>query len=176
MEEKKALRSRCRAQTKAYPVESLAICQRILQLPVYQNAESVLAFYPMKTEPDIRPVLEACLQEGKQLYLPQTDEALQIHPRRVPGSAPVAPGVGSASGNRRNRSRKREMSLSFLCRRWPMTGSFIGWDRELAAMTAFCRRAVACVSVSALTLFCWIRYRTIPTISRSTFFVHSRRL
>ena len=80
MEEKKALRSRCRAQTKAYPVESLAICQRILQLPVYQNAESVLAFYPMKTEPDIRPVLEACLQEGKQLYLPQTDEALQIHP------------------------------------------------------------------------------------------------
>ena len=143
MEEKKALRSRCRAQTKAYPVESLAICQRILQLPVYQNAESVLAFYPMKTEPDIRPVLEACLQEGKQLYLPQT---------------------------------KREMSLSFLCRRWPMTGSFTGWDRELAAMTAFYRRAVACVSVSALTLFCWIRYRTIPTISRSTFFVHSRRL
>ena len=144
MEEKKALRSRCRAQTKAYPVESLAICQRILQLPVYQNAESVLAFYPMKTEPDIRPVLEACLQEGKQLYLPQTDEALQIHPRRV-------------------------RDLHQLRR-----GRFGIW--ELAAMTAFCRRAVACVSVSALTLFCWIRYRTIPTISRSTFFVHSRRL
>ena len=169
MEEKKALRSRCRAQTKAYPVESLAICQRILQLPVYQNAESVLAFYPMKTEPDIRPVLEACLQEGKQLYLPQTDEALQIHPRRVRDLHQLRRG-------RRNRSRKREMSLSFLCRRWPMTGSFTGWDRELAAMTAFYRRAVACVSVSALTLFCWIRYRTIPTISRSTFFVHSRRL
>ena len=83
MEEKEILRSQCRAQAKACPLESLAICQRILQLSVYQNAKSVLAFYPMKTEPDIRPVLEACLQAGKQLYLPQTDEMLQIHPRQV---------------------------------------------------------------------------------------------
>lgn len=83
MEGKKELRDRCRAAAVPRPEASAALCSRILQLEAYQNAVSVLAYCPMRAEPDIRPVLEDCLRSGRSLYLPQTDDAMRIHPRRV---------------------------------------------------------------------------------------------
>lgn len=48
---------------------SVELCERLLTSAVWRAASSVLAFHPMRMEPDIRPVLQAALREGKNLAL-----------------------------------------------------------------------------------------------------------
>lgn len=74
--EKERLRRELKARALEHSTEdrqpaSSALCQRLLSSPVWRAATSVLAFYPMRSEPDLRPVLEAALREGKRLSLPQ---------------------------------------------------------------------------------------------------------
>jgi 5-formyltetrahydrofolate cyclo-ligase len=71
MTDKQALRARLRALPTPPPASSQAICQALRTLPELERAETVLAFYPMTSEPDIRPVLEALLAAGKRLCLPR---------------------------------------------------------------------------------------------------------
>lgn len=52
--------------------ESRSICRRILEhLP--NDVTTVAAYYPMKTEVDIVPLLEEFLQKGIAIYLPRTE-------------------------------------------------------------------------------------------------------
>ena len=37
----------------------------------FRQAETVLAYYPIGSEPDIRPALEEALRQGKRIYLPR---------------------------------------------------------------------------------------------------------
>lgn len=50
---------------------SMAICQNLQQLPVWSQADVVLFFAPLPTEPDIWPVLKWALAQGKQVGLPR---------------------------------------------------------------------------------------------------------
>jgi len=56
-------------QSKA--AESRSIVRRILE--VLPADGTICAFVPMKTEPDIRPLLEQLLQSGRLLFLPSFD-------------------------------------------------------------------------------------------------------
>lgn len=47
------------------------ICRRILANDDVRNADVILAFWPMPTEPDIRPVVRHLYDEGKTVLLPR---------------------------------------------------------------------------------------------------------
>jgi len=49
------------------------INQAITGHPWFKSAQAVLGFYPIGSEPDIRPILEEALEMGKALYLPRCE-------------------------------------------------------------------------------------------------------
>ena len=74
---KKQLRTRMRGLRAAYPEAVLAqasarIVERVLSLPEFTAARSVGSFWPMaeRREVDVRPLADAVLAAGKQLYFP----------------------------------------------------------------------------------------------------------
>ena len=75
--QKTATRAAMLAQLRAMPPEERAarsalICRRILELPAWQTAESVLLFSPIRTEPDIAPVGAAATDAGKRISIMPT--------------------------------------------------------------------------------------------------------
>ncbi len=64
--------------------ESEKICTRILEELLWQEADKVALYSPLKNEPDITPLLSAALKSGKKLYLPLINSETQsIHLARV---------------------------------------------------------------------------------------------
>lgn len=83
---KRQLRAHLRALhagENARDTQSAAICCRILESSVYQNARVVGGYMPLPHEADIRPVLEDALRQGKTLALPLCDEPPHMTLRRV---------------------------------------------------------------------------------------------
>lgn len=69
------------SQRKDLALESRLICKKLKEL--LRNPPFVLAaFFPLTTEPDLRPFLREALQEGWELYLPTAGERSFIF-RRV---------------------------------------------------------------------------------------------
>jgi len=65
------------AQERAAASEQL--CRRLAQLPVWHAARSILAFVPMATEPDIRPVLLEALGAGRELAFPRFEATAGVY-------------------------------------------------------------------------------------------------
>jgi len=81
-DEKAALRRLFREKRNALSPEahaalSLDACRLIQTLPLWQGSRTVLAYWPMGSELDIRPLLRLAWQEGKRLLLPRC----VFHPR-----------------------------------------------------------------------------------------------
>lgn len=74
-----------RRKLRREPLEpdSPAICQRILEHPWYQEAETIMAFVPKSPEPDIFSVLQDILSQGKTLILPRCGERGTMTARQV---------------------------------------------------------------------------------------------
>lgn len=53
--------------------QSAAIRQHLTQCPLWESAIQVLAYMPLKDEPNILPLMEEILKTGKILYLPRFD-------------------------------------------------------------------------------------------------------
>ena len=53
----------------------IAINKAIIARPWFQQAQTILAYYPVGSEPDIRPALERALRQGKRVYLPRCERA-----------------------------------------------------------------------------------------------------
>ena len=75
-EAKAALRSRLRAELKAFAPASRAASSAYLSAQVrnssiWQSARAVLLFFPIGSEPDISPLLTDALAAGKLLALPR---------------------------------------------------------------------------------------------------------
>ncbi len=66
--------------------------EAVAALDVWRQAHCVLGFYPLPSEPDIRPLLSQALKEGKCLLLPVTDAENRIHPCRVTELDALRPG------------------------------------------------------------------------------------
>ena len=76
MTEKQALRRELLALRNAIPPEQkqswdTALNRAILNDPRFRQAESILAYCPIGSEPDIGPALNEALRQGKQVYLPK---------------------------------------------------------------------------------------------------------
>jgi len=49
----------------------IAVNKAIIAHPWFQQAQTILAYYPIGSEPDIKPALEQALWQGKALHLPK---------------------------------------------------------------------------------------------------------
>lgn len=58
---------------KNLAIESRLICKRLTEL-LPQQPRALAAFFPLKSEPDIRPFLREALRQGIELYLPTAGE------------------------------------------------------------------------------------------------------
>ncbi len=55
------------------PGDDGALCRQVLAHPWFQGAKTVMGYMAISPEPDIGPVLEACLRMGKKLVLPRCE-------------------------------------------------------------------------------------------------------
>jgi 5-formyltetrahydrofolate cyclo-ligase len=79
------LRAEAAGHTSAERQEgSLALCARLEQQAIWEDARKMLAFMPLESEPDITSLFRGCLAAGKTLTLPRFDpvagsyEAVQV--------------------------------------------------------------------------------------------------
>jgi len=56
--------------------------EKLRSVAELQGAESILFFFPVRGEPDIVPLLEECLSEGRKVYLPSVNGE-EIIPRSI---------------------------------------------------------------------------------------------
>jgi 5-formyltetrahydrofolate cyclo-ligase len=80
---KQALRAGVLAARDALPqavhaAGSQAIAQRLVALPAYARAGSVLLTLPFRSEWDVRVVVDAALGAGKRVVLPRVDETVRM--------------------------------------------------------------------------------------------------
>jgi len=71
-----ALRNELSQETVA--TKSIAICKKILESPEYNEAQIILAYYPLGKEVNCLPVLEDALRCGKRVMLPRTAKDCQM--------------------------------------------------------------------------------------------------
>ena len=50
--------------------KSAAICENVLSMPEYEAAKCVMLYMPIRSEADVRGVMEAALKSGKRVCLP----------------------------------------------------------------------------------------------------------
>ena len=96
-EEKRRLRQWVREQQKAVPPEALAeaaliIEKKVLALPAYRDAGTILAFISMPGEPETRGIIQDAVRRGKRVLLPRCvdHERMEMAPftgpeRLIPG-------------------------------------------------------------------------------------------
>lgn len=74
--------------------KSLVICQRVMELPEFQKAKTVMLFASMPDEVDTRPLFERAFAEGKRVSAPKciTDDR-HIIPVIVRSLSELAPGA-----------------------------------------------------------------------------------
>lgn len=82
---KHELRDLIRAQKKQYTAVQLAamsleICNKVLASAWWQEASTLLLYYPLADEVDVRPLIKEAFESGKQVLLPvcKGDE-LELH-------------------------------------------------------------------------------------------------
>jgi 5-formyltetrahydrofolate cyclo-ligase len=73
---KAALRRQLRAALQAMSEAERAsgsglICERLTGDPLWRDARSVLLFMPTRLEPDVKPLLDRALREGRRVALPR---------------------------------------------------------------------------------------------------------
>ena len=71
--EKIALRRSISADKRA--LADRQICRRILQLPCMQQVPALVSFVSDGSEPDLSPVMQQCLDQGRPLCLPRFSDA-----------------------------------------------------------------------------------------------------
>ena len=85
LQSKSDLRRFIRAQKKQHSASGLAemskeICSRVLLSAWWQEAGTLLLYYPLADEVDVRPLIQEAFQGGKQVLLPVCKgEELELH-------------------------------------------------------------------------------------------------
>ena len=71
---------------------SSAVCQRLLHLPRILDAQTILAFMPMKDEVDILPAIEKLYEMGKDIVLPVVVNDTDMMLKKFEGTASLTEG------------------------------------------------------------------------------------
>lgn len=72
---KQELRKQIRAQKRQLPTTELSslseeICNKVLRSAWWQEADTLLLYYPLSDEVDVRPLIQEAYQNGKRVLLP----------------------------------------------------------------------------------------------------------
>ncbi len=87
-EEKNLLRKQCAAIRNGISQDEKAqrdekICSLCASLAIYRFADTVLLYHPIRSEVDVRPLIDSALADGKEVYLPLCDKTepgkMQFH-------------------------------------------------------------------------------------------------
>lgn len=94
---KGTLRRFIRAQKKQYTTVQLAamsegICNRVLALAWWQEAGTLLLYYPLADEVDVRPLIKDAYENGKKVLLPVV-KGDELELRLYQGEASLAQGA-----------------------------------------------------------------------------------
>ncbi|MBQ6652909.1 MAG: 5-formyltetrahydrofolate cyclo-ligase [Prevotella sp.] len=81
--EKADVRKHIRQLRKQIPAEQLhewsaTICEKLLNDPLIMEAHTIMAFYPLPDEVDIRPVIKKLHRQGKSILLPRVTDDTHI--------------------------------------------------------------------------------------------------
>ena len=88
---KQALRQQLRAQHSSG--DDGALCRNILESPWFQQADTIMAYMAMPSEPDLGPVIGEILARGKTLVLPRCEPGCRLSARRVTSLEGLIPGA-----------------------------------------------------------------------------------
>lgn len=96
-DEKAEIRKEIRTRRKAYSSEQIKVmseevCRQILRHPYVRKAKTVIAFWPMPDEVDIRDAIKALWTQGKDLFLPRVVSDTEMILCRYEGEASLAAG------------------------------------------------------------------------------------
>ena len=86
---KRALRARIREQLQAMEAgeraeASARACERVISMPEFASARTVMAYLPLSGEADSTPLIERALRERKNVCVPQVDwESRAMHAARI---------------------------------------------------------------------------------------------
>ena len=86
---KASLRHQLRAKSRTMSATERAswseqLCALLVEQPIWREARSVLHFFPTAQEPDISPLLEIALAEGKKISLPRyVNERKEYEARQI---------------------------------------------------------------------------------------------
>lgn len=73
-------------------LSSKVITDKVLKLPDYNDAKTILAYYPFKNEIDTRMIINDALNKGKRVGLPVTDDDGNMAFYEIWDISEVAPG------------------------------------------------------------------------------------
>lgn len=95
---KQTLRQKIRAEMKKTPDEYFhsagqEICRRLLASDHYRQARTIFCFVSHSKEPDMYPLLEQTLADGKALCVPLCKAAGQMDARQIHSLDQLAPGA-----------------------------------------------------------------------------------
>ena len=98
MTQKQALRTKLRAMRKSLSPETQrlageAVCERVLSLAAYKNAERVMAYIACRGELDVSPVIGDILASGKTLLLPRCEADGTLTARKITSPEALLPGA-----------------------------------------------------------------------------------
>lgn len=90
---RKAVRNRLRAlEAEAASASSAAICQQVIALPEYKNADTIFAFVGVDWEIDTEALLRHALDSGKQVAVPLCVEKGIMEARLIRSLDDLLPG------------------------------------------------------------------------------------
>lgn len=98
MQAKRILRQKIRAEMKSTPDEYFhsagqEICRRLLASDGYRQSHTIFCFVSHGKEPDMCPLLEQALADGKTLCVPLCKAAGQMEVRQIHSLDELAPGA-----------------------------------------------------------------------------------
>lgn len=85
---KKELRREMAGRLQQLPLaaqqrKSLAVCQQLLSLPVYQQAKRLMAFLNMPEEVSLDALIDRAIADGKEVYVPLCRDKTQMDAVRL---------------------------------------------------------------------------------------------
>ena len=163
---KKELRLAVRAQKKLHSERQMAamseeICRKVLESACWQESQTLLLYYPLADEVDVRPLIFKAVEAGKRVLLPVcVGNELELYPYEGEASLMVG-SYGIMSPKGRSFCRKGIQRLTWpLFRGWHTTEPGIDWVGEKAIMTVFCLSlAEHDCKVSASRSSFWTRFQ-----------------
>ncbi len=74
-------------------INDAELCHRVTETDAYRNAASILLYFPMKNEIDVKPIMEKALLDGKKVAFPKCGKNGEMNFHYVKSENDLTPGA-----------------------------------------------------------------------------------